>query len=87
MFLVYMVILSYFAILVLSTSVVRESTSNTPLQTPMWIPQSLWVFGLISFTAVIAAILAGTVQRLLRGDPGSVRSLAGSSSLEAEKDL
>jgi hypothetical protein len=53
----------------------------------MWIPQSLWLFGLISFTAAIAVILTGTVYYLLKGDLASARSLAGSSSLEAEKDL
>lgn len=87
MFLLYMVVLSSFAFLVLKTSIIRESTANTPLQTPMWIPQSLWLFGLISFTAAIAVILTGTVYYLLKGDLASARSLAGSSSLETEKDL
>jgi TRAP-type mannitol/chloroaromatic compound transport system permease small subunit len=87
MFLIYMSTLSYFASLVLMTSIDRGSTANTPLQTPMWIPQSLWLFGLLSFTVIILAILAGTVWYLLKGDLASARGLAGTSSLEAEKEL
>ena len=87
LFLVYMTILSYFGYLVLETSIIRDSTANTPLQTPMWIPQSLWLFGLVSFTLIIVAILAGTVYYLLKGDLATARKLGGSSSLEAEKDL
>lgn len=34
-----------------------DSHASTPLQTPLWIPQSLWVAGLAVF-ALIAAVLA-----------------------------
>ncbi len=32
-----------------------EARANTPLQTPMWIPQSLWFIGLVVFAGVAAA--------------------------------
>ncbi|GGX84388.1 C4-dicarboxylate ABC transporter permease [Litchfieldella qijiaojingensis] len=40
------------------------SRASTPLQTPLWIPQSLWVMGLAVFAA-LALLLAGRAWSLL----------------------
>lgn len=40
------------------------SLASTPLQTPLWIPQSLWVMGLGVFT-VLTVLLAGRAVKLL----------------------
>ena len=87
MFLIYMSTLSYFAFQVLKRSVERGSTANTPLQTPLWIPQGIWFFGLVSFTLVILAILAGTVIFQIKGQTSAALKLASSGTVEAEKDL
>lgn len=58
----------------LMESVEFQSTASTPLQTPLWIPQGLWVLGLAGFalTATVLAVLG--LVRLARGDaPGVER--------------
>ncbi len=40
------------------------SLASTPLQTPLWIPQSLWVIGLGVFS-VLTVLLAGRAVKLL----------------------
>lgn len=49
---------------VLSESIEFQSTATTPLQTPMWIPQSLWLLGYALF-AVIATWMAAHATALL----------------------
>jgi TRAP-type C4-dicarboxylate transport system permease small subunit len=50
-------ILTYFAYDVISTSILKNSTANTPLATPLWIPQFLWGFGLAFFLVVITLLI------------------------------
>ena len=80
----YISILSYFAFIVVKTSVVKFSTANTPLATPMWIPQSLWLSGLLFFGLTIFLILAGTIYNLLRGDQVTAAKISGISTLDEE---
>jgi hypothetical protein len=62
---------------------VTEGThSNTPLKTPMWIPQGLWVGGFIFFGLVIAAQVGRCLSALLRRDWIEVRRTAGTRSIE-----
>lgn len=81
---IYMLPLTYFAFDVLQTSIARHSTANTPLGTPLWIPQSLWFAGLAVFTLTVLFTLTATVLALVGGDPGMARKLAGMSTLEEE---
>jgi hypothetical protein len=37
---------------VLSRSIQRSATANSPLETPLWIPQSVWFAGWVWLTAV-----------------------------------
>lgn len=84
LFALFMTIVSYYASLVLHTSVARHSVANTPLGTPLWIPQSLWLVGLVGFTVAIYLLLAGVVYHLLRGRAAEARRLGGASTLEEE---
>ncbi len=68
---------------VLATTLDRGSTANTPLETPLWLPQSIWLGGWLWFTAVAACLLVAAVLRLVRGDYAAVEAVAGSGS-EAE---
>ena len=43
-----------------------EATASTPLQTPLWIPQSLWLFGLVLFAGVTAAMAVHAILLLAR---------------------
>lgn len=60
-----------------------QSVANTPLQTPLWMPQSLWVAGtcFFAFTAMIC-----TVDAARRGlaDPAAADRLYGPPSVKEE---
>lgn len=83
-FIAYLTPLIYFAFVVVNTSVIRDSTANTPLQTPLWIPQGIWLAGLVVFLLTCVVLLTGTIQRLATGDTGGARQLAGPTTLEEE---
>lgn len=57
--------------------------TNTPLQTPLWVPQSVWLAGMVFFslTATLAAI-HGLV--LLASDRAQIGRRYGSPSIEEE---
>jgi hypothetical protein len=75
---------SFFAFRVLWTSIQRSSIANTPLATPLWIPQGLWFAGILILTLVVFILLAGTVCRLWSGDASGAQSLAGASTIKEE---
>lgn len=50
------VIVSWYAWRVLSRTLQRGSTANTPLETPLWIPQSIWFAGLM-WLSIVAVLL------------------------------
>jgi len=60
-----------------------SAVANTPLQTPLWIPQGMWVLG-TGFFALTAAILTIHGALLLRADPARVSSLYGPVTVEDE---
>lgn len=80
----YIFILSYFAFLVVKTSVVKHSVANTPLATPMWIPQTLWLTGLLWFGLMIFVILGATCYYRFRGSPELAERVSGISTLDEE---
>ena len=51
---------------VLEKSLSRGSRANTPLETPLWIPQGLWFGGWIWFAASALILLAAAVGLLLQ---------------------
>ncbi|MDO9403388.1 MAG: TRAP transporter small permease [Polaromonas sp.] len=68
---------------VVSESIEFQSTSTTPLQTPMWIPQSLWYVGLVLF-AISACYLAAHACYLLVRERAAVNRFYGPQTLEEE---
>jgi len=64
---------------VLATTLARNSTANTPLETPLWIPQSIWLAGWAWFTATATLLLAAAVVAAARGHYRAVERLAGAS--------
>lgn len=84
LFAIFMTLVTYFAGVVLYTSVIRHSVANTPLATPLWIPQSIWFIGLAGFCLIIYFLLAGVIYNLLCGRPQKATQLAGACTLEEE---
>jgi len=76
--------LSFFAYEVFRVSFERGSTANTPLQTPMWIPQGIWFSGLLSFLITIVIVLVSAIILMLRKDFKGARKVAGATSIEEE---
>ncbi|MBA2963508.1 MULTISPECIES: TRAP transporter small permease subunit [Ramlibacter] len=65
-------------------SVDMKSTAATPLATPMWIPQVVWLFGYLLF-AVVALLAAGHCLRLfVTGQHGQLNGQFGPQTLEEE---
>ncbi len=69
---------------VLAESIEFQSHSTTPLQTPMWIPQSLWLTGWALFAVVAVYLAAHCLQLLLRGRHDEVNAAYGPQTLEEE---
>ena len=78
------VVLAERGIDVLLTSLRFGSTATTPLQTPLWLPQGLWVAGLVLFVVVDVLLLVRAVVALSLGDPATVGRIAGIGGHEEE---
>jgi TRAP-type C4-dicarboxylate transport system permease small subunit len=81
-------IMSLFAVYrgfnVLSETIEFQSTATTPLQTPLWIPQSLWFVGWAMF-AIISTYMAGhATLLLLKGQDEALNKAYGPQTLEEE---
>jgi TRAP-type mannitol/chloroaromatic compound transport system permease small subunit len=77
-------LLAWHAAAMCETSWAFEARATTPLQTPLWIPQGLWVLGLALFVLVTAALLLRTALALLGGDLARVQALAGARTIEED---
>lgn len=71
---------------VLATSLRFGSTATTPLQTPLWLPQGLWVGGLVLFVVVDVLLLVRALVALGLGDLATVGRIAGIGGHEDEVD-
>jgi len=76
--------LTYFAYEVFHVSFLRNSTANTPLQTPMWIPQGIWFSGFLAFLVTILIVLVSSLILIFKKDYQGARNIAGASSVEEE---
>ena len=68
---------------VLAESIEFDSHATSPLQTPMWVPQSLWFLGYLLF-AIVAAVMAVHACVLLVRDREQLNKLYGPPTLEEE---
>jgi TRAP-type C4-dicarboxylate transport system permease small subunit len=83
---VFAVYLTYYAYDVAMTSWMQNSAANTPLATPLWIPQTLWVLGLGWFAIVLALMLIRASTALVTGDIETLKALCGIRSAQEEAD-
>ena len=60
------------------------SRSNSTLQTPLWIPQLIWLFGFAVFICVALVLLAAVLRRILQKDQAAVQALIGPRGLDDE---
>jgi TRAP-type C4-dicarboxylate transport system permease small subunit len=69
---------------VLSESIEFQSHSTTPLQTPMWIPQLMWLTGWVLFTVVAVYMAGHSLTLLLLGRHAELNKAYGPQTLEEE---
>lgn len=62
---------------VLAKSIQNNSTANTTLETPLWIPQSLWMAGWVWFAASALIISLCVLSLIFRGQLSEVGDVAG----------
>lgn len=80
----FLLLLTWQAWDVLGTSISFAARATTPLQTPLWMPQSLWVIGLALFLFTLLPLLLRALFALLGGDLDTVRRLAGARTIEED---
>lgn len=68
----------------LAESIAYGSTANTPLHTPQWIPQSIWLLGLILFAVVSVLLLLHAVWLMAHGHSHRALLFYGPRTLEEE---
>ena len=62
----------------------KGSKAATPQQTPLWLPQGVWVTGLTFFAIVTVFLCLYAALCLVTGRPGEVQRLAGTMSVQEE---
>ncbi len=65
---------------VLAKTLARGSRANTPLETPLWIPQSIWFAGWVWFALTASLLLICLVALLLARRLEAAEALAGTRS-------
>jgi len=68
---------------VLAETIEFQAHANSPLQTPLWLPQAAWLIGLIAF-ALVAGLFAGHALILLFSNWRLVNRWYGPMSLDEE---
>lgn len=62
---------------VLSKSIQNHSRANTTLETPLWIPQSLWMAGWVWFALSAVLVTLCVLSMIMRGRFSDVNDVAG----------
>jgi TRAP-type C4-dicarboxylate transport system permease small subunit len=73
----YIGLLTVESVRVVQTTWSMDAHSNTPMQTPLVIPQGLWLAGLLGFLLVIVLTTLQAFAALFAGNLAKVRSVAG----------
>lgn len=79
--LVFVGYLTWRGALVLQDTLRFNAHATTPLATPLWIPQSLWIAGFALFLFTLAPLILSVAVALISGDLAKVRRFAGARTL------
>lgn len=72
---------------VLARSWKRGATSITSLETPLWLPQGLWLLGFLFFTLVVTLLLLRVLASILiERSPETAERWAGAPTIESETE-
>lgn len=84
---VFSVTLTYFCWRVVQDSLLLGGVSNTTLAIPLWIPQGLWLLGMVLFSLSSLLLTALCLHALMIGDRARIFALAGSRTTDEELGL
>lgn len=76
--------MTYYTFKTLKTSVERLSRANTPLQTPLWIPQALWFAGILFFFTVVCVMTFMLLKMAVDRNFDGIAELGGCPLLDEE---
>lgn len=65
-------------------SYLGKARANTPLGTPVWLPQALWLIGLTWFSIAVGVLSLRVLIGVLGGELQRVQVLAGSPTLDEQ---
>nr|WP_282572301.1 TRAP transporter small permease [Roseomonas acroporae] len=71
---------------VLDESLLFDAHDNSALHVPMWIPQGLWLVGLVAFLVMAVTLLAESALALADGRLAEVEALLSSRSVDDETE-
>ncbi|WP_192036207.1 TRAP transporter small permease [Halomonas sp. YLGW01] len=71
---------------VLAKSLANASTANTPLATPLWIPQVLWLAGYVWFAITTSVLGVRVLAALFTRDAATIEALAGPDKGETAQE-
>ncbi|MCM2342300.1 TRAP transporter small permease [Rhodoferax sp.] len=83
---VFMVVLTWYAMDVVGASWLQNSTANTTMATPLWIPQGLWLLGLGWMCVVVTLMLVRASLAFVTGDIELVKEICGVRSAQEEAE-
>jgi len=88
-FTAFMALVTWHAYAVLAETIAVGARSMSPLATPLVIPQTLWVLGLLSVVLIGVLLLLVSLAAVLRGQEAVARRLIGSRTVteELEEEL
>jgi TRAP-type C4-dicarboxylate transport system permease small subunit len=69
---------------VLEKSIMRGSRANTPLETPLWIPQAIWFSGWVWFALTASVLVMCALASLYRRDLSRLNALVGTQTEDRE---
>lgn len=81
---VFIVFVTRYAHTVAITSWNSQSTANTILGTPLWIPQSIWAIGFVWLSIVLILMLIRASTALVTGKLGVVQEVCGMRTAKQE---
>lgn len=75
----------WFAVKSLRQSIRLGATATTPLQTPLWLPQGMWVVGFAMFALVSLVLFLRCIAMFARRDFDGVESVMQAQSSEQQE--
>lgn len=82
--LLFMAYLTVKGVDVLATSWARDSVAVSVMATPLWIPQAIWLAGLVFFNVALVFLIVRALVAFAVGGAHAVQAIAGTRTVQEE---